>query len=160
MQIKLGEEGQIVIEDFSALQSYKIARKMEKDSIAFYQKQFDECAKEDMRKSIAFLIEGEKEHLRYFEEALESLSVNEDDGFAEDDLADFVDSGIFTPDLEKDLCGTQEAQVINVAYELEKRSIIFYHALLEHTHDEAAKKVLKDIIKEEKTHLETLKQFA
>ena len=162
MDIKLLDDGRIELGDFNALQAYKIARKLEKDGIAFYQKLLSHLPNETVNSAVKYLLETEKEHLDFFEKKISEEEDTQEDGFEEEDIMDYMDTGVF---VESDTSENSEniflqtTSALHFGLTIEKRSIEFYKALLAHTTDARGKEALRDIIYEEQRHADTLKQF-
>lgn len=162
MNIKMLDDGSIQLGDFNALQAFKIARKLEKDGVTFYTKALSLIAKKEIQDVIKYLLESEKEHLAFFESRISALQQEGEDGFEDDDVADYMDASVFpTVNVSDDSSEiySQLSRTLTFGYKCEEKSIAFYTALLKNTSDEEAKKALQEIIKEEEYHLESLKQF-
>ncbi len=162
MEIKLLDDGTMELGNFSALQAYKVARKLEKDGIDFYEKAKANVNDKKISNALQFLIDSEKKHLAFFEERIEEEQKRVEDGFEADDVADFLDSNIFPDsrlwnDLFKDTL--QVSRVLTFGAKIEKSSITFYQAMLNHVSDKEAHKALSDIISEEEDHYNSLQQF-
>jgi len=155
-------KGQMEITDFNPLEAYKIARRMERDGLSFYQKLESQSYSPEVNRALGFLLSEEKRHLRLFEDKIFELRKDTSDGFEEDDLADFLDAKVFSPfdslkNLDKYLTDKNKALKLGIA--IEKNSVSFYQACLNNLSTNAAKKDLEFLIKEENSHLAILENL-
>jgi rubrerythrin len=155
MQIKIAKDGKPVITDFSPVQAYKIAVKMEKNGIAFYEGLSKKIKDEEARREIDFLIEQEEDHLRTFQGLLGKAKEVAGDDFEEDDIVDYMNSRVFDAALEVEEARRVDHRhtALEEAMQMERRSIFFYEGCLKYAQDPAAQKTFKNIIEEEKKHL-------
>ena len=163
MNVTMNEDGTIQLSDFNELQSYKIARKLEKDGMDFYNTLLASSSEESVNSALKFLLESEKEHYDYFEKRIEELQAEKGDGFEEEDITDFVDTDIFTPqeiEQKKNIDFSNASSAILYGLIVEAKSIAFYTALQKNTTDDKGRSALEDIIEEEKKHLEHIREFA
>jgi rubrerythrin len=155
-------KGRLEITDFDSLEAYKIARKMEKDGIEFYQKLKEQNFSPAVSQALGFLLSEEKKHLKLFEEKLSDLRQTKEDGFEEESLVDFVDTKVFAPfdslnNLERYI--TDKTKALKLGTAIEKSSINFYTACFDNLKNESVKKDLNLIIKEENSHLAILENL-
>ena len=69
--MKIEEKGaDLVITDFSELETYKIAIKIEKDGISFYENLIKDEKHINAKQELEFLLQDEKKHLKTFEKHL------------------------------------------------------------------------------------------
>jgi rubrerythrin len=156
MRVEIGNNGTIVIFDFSPAQAFKVAVHMEEDGIRFYEDIARKVKDDEARREISFLIQEEKEHLRTFQGCLDAVKSGADDAFEEDDIVQYVSSKVFD--------GSQEAQdaarmdhrhtALEEALNMERRSIVFYEACLLEASDPKARGAFAKIITEERKHLQ------
>lgn len=156
MQIDYAQE-EIKISDFNAHECFRIARKIELESVALYRKLAEKLAGSPIGKTIETLLEEERAHLRTVETLLEKTEREPRDG---DLLVDYMDSHVVSPlyeqdDLDAILCNRAEA--IRLGLSVEKRALAFYTALLESTTDPGGREALEGIIEEERKHAERLR---
>ncbi len=155
MRVSIGKNGTITILDFSPVQAYKIAAKMEKNGIVFYRELAEKVKDAEARREVDFLIDQEAEHLKTFEDLLLREKKEVEDSFEEDDFVDYMNTHVF--DQSKDKLDAQRIDhrhtALEEAMDMEKRSILFYEGCLANSMDEKAKKAFKEIIGEEKSHL-------
>ena len=89
MDIKLLDDGRIELGDFNALQAYKIARKLEKDGMVFYQKLLSHLPDEAINSAVKYLLESEKEHLEFFESKITQEEEKQEGDFEDEDIVDY-----------------------------------------------------------------------
>ena len=163
MKVHLREDGGIELYDFSAAEAFKIAIKLEKEGMEFYQLILDNTTDEKIKGGLKFFLEEEKKHLDFFEEALGKAQIEEVDGFEEDDIVQYMNSGIFKrfgklktnpQSLLKEL-----AKTLKLGMLLESDSVNFYQEVLKNTEDEKGREALVIIIEEEKKHQEQLSRL-
>ena len=161
MKIELAPDGTVRIGGFNAIQAYRIARKMENDGIAFYENVRGTTRDERIKTAVTVLIDSEKKHRSFFEDALEKSNARSDNGFEEDDIVDYVSSNVFeNADKKEARTVLDDARsVVALGAEFEKKAIAFYSALLQHTDDAESQKALRVIINEERQHLETFNRL-
>lgn len=162
MDIAIRDDGTISVSDFNALQAFKIARKLERDGIAFYRQVLGQAKEAAVSHALRVLLDSEEEHAAFFEEKITLLQAESDDGFEDEDIADFMDAHIFTrAELTQRHCVdfSNAASVVEYGIVVELKSIAFYTALLENTSDDNARAAISEIIGEEQKHLETLKEL-
>ena len=155
MRVNIDKNGQITIFDFNPVQAYKIAVKMEKNGIEFYQDLLKQVRDEEARREIDFLIEQEQEHLKTFQELLNKEKEVTQDSFEEDDIVNYVNTHVFDSSSEKEKAKGMEHRhtALEEAMNMERRSIVFYEGCLLHSKGAQAKKAFKKILEEEKKHL-------
>ena len=147
---------EIKIYDFDAQECFRIARKLEEESIGFYKGLLEKLpqAKNGIKDVIGKMLQEEELHLAFFRDLLEKYHDSDDS----DMLEEMVDSKVISPlsraNLEEVLCNREEAIKLGLA--VEKRSVEFYEKLLENTEDRAGREALQKIISEEIRHSERL----
>ena len=155
MKIKDTGEG-IQIYDFSIVETLKIARKLEKEGIRFYETLLEKTIDPTVKEVIRYLLNEEKDHLKLFEKLLEREDAEALDNDGED-MLDSVDDGVFVlPPKEEWAVDFDAAMQLGIA--IEKRSLAFYLEVVKYTESEESKKILKKIIAEERKHWEELKR--
>lgn len=148
------KEGRLTVVDFNEIDAYKIASKVEKDGIEFYQELLKKLGTEDekCKKIISFLIDEERAHLKFFEESLFRLRQKSPE-FADNDEEDILysmDYGIFKG------IAHEPHQALKSAIAIEDKSIKFYECCKGHVQAAQAKQELQVIIDEEMKHREVL----
>ena len=150
---------EIMVFDFDELESYRVARKLERDGVYFYTRLKEEVSTPEIREVVEMLISDEKKHLSLFEEKVEHLCREQKVLDEDETLADIVDSHAMdilknSEQIANILCDPQEALKLGIS--TEKRSISFYNKLLQNTRDESGRAALAQIIREEEEHLDKL----
>jgi rubrerythrin len=161
MKVTVDKKGRITLSDFSALQAYKAAIKLEEQGINFYTGLLKQVKPGDARLEIQFLIEQESSHRDVFLSLLEQEKESTDDAFEEDDIVDYLNSKIFDASGEKAAAIEMDASQTSLreAMNMERRSIVFYEGCLAQANDAKAKAAFTRIIGEEKKHLAKFAEF-
>jgi rubrerythrin len=156
MKVKDTGEG-IQIYDFNPVEALKIARKLEREGIKFYEKLLEKADDPKVKEALTYLRDQEVEHLRIFEKLLarEDAEAVDDDG---DDVLESVDDGVFLLPQESDLAADFD-RALELGVTIEKRSLTFYLEVVKHTESEEGKNTIKKIIAEERKHWEELKRL-
>lgn len=147
MKVDIDKSGRITIFDFSSVQAYKIAVRMEQDGVEFYRAFAKKIKDKDLRRDIDFVIKEEEAHLELFEGLLAKEKEISGDDFEEDDIVSSINSLVFQESFQS---GTPLYEAMNK----EKRSIIFYTSCLARSKDPKVKKIFSSIIGEEQKHQE------
>jgi len=145
----------LVVTDFDEFDACRIASKIEKDGIWFYEKLAQAVKKPEVRETLNFLVQEEKRHIDFFENELQRLRSSGEDKNEDDDLLTSMDFKIFEPyqeikDLPKFLENISNALRLGMA--IEDNSVRFYQACEEKVSGYLAKQELIKIIGEEKKH--------
>lgn len=153
----------IKVYDFNALQAYKIGRHLEEEGINFYNNILKGQIKDpDVNDAIRILIKEEKEHFEILQNKIEAIATQEEDGFEEEDLEDFLDTNVVSHfrnlKKKKDIFHNRR-EAIEFGIMMENRSIMFYKALLKHTDDLSGKEAINELISQESIHLMKLKEL-
>ena len=161
MKVNIDKTGKITIGDFSTVQAYKIAVKMERDGIVFYRGLLESVKDQEAKRELDFLIKEEEGHLNSFQELLSKAKGEEGDAFEEDDVVDYIKSRVFDASLKEAKLSQMEHRhtALEEAMNMERRSIVFYEACLSESKDEKAKPAFRAIIEEEKNHLNKFAQL-
>ncbi len=157
MQIKI-HDGKPVITDFSGFDAYRMALAVEKQGISFYEKVLACTHDEKAQSMLKFLIEEERKHLSFFENALTELRQKEPDPGEDNDLLGSMDFGIYEPyNQMKEMCEviSDVGRALNLGVIIEDKSIAFYRACAEHVIADTRKE-LDEIISQEEKHKELL----
>jgi rubrerythrin len=161
MRVALDKHGRITLSDFSAVQAYKAAIRMEIQGIEFYKALRDQVKTKDVCLEIDFLIQQERSHKEVFESLLALEKEVSDDTFEEDDIVAYLNSKVFD-DTRQGASAQQmnERQTsLEEAMNMERRSIVFYEGCLAQTEDAKARAALEKIVAEEKKHLAKFAEF-
>ncbi|MCX5657782.1 MAG: hypothetical protein NTZ48_06120 [Candidatus Omnitrophica bacterium] len=95
------KKGKLVISDFNEFDAYRMASKVENDGIDFYRKFLGSVSSKDIAEAIGFLVQEEKNHLKFFQECLDALRQGKEDPSEDNDLLESMDYGIFLPGLRR-----------------------------------------------------------
>lgn len=155
------ENGELKAYDFNELESYKIARHLEEEGVKFCSEKLKSTDNEDLKKVLSFLLNEEKRHRKIFEDRISEIKDKSEDGFEEDDISDVISSGVFNSlggDLSKRDSGAY-MEVVETGIIFENRSIVFYGMCIKNTQNESGKNALREIVSEEKKHLELLQSL-
>ena len=149
--------GALFVTGFDGIQAYKIAVRIERDGIAFYEALAGKLRDPGARAAALALAGQEREHLAYFEAGLAALRAGREDGFEEDDLASFIDYGLFAP--YRGLADAVETpgKALRLGLLVEDRSAQFYEACRAAADAADARRELGRIAAEERRHAETLR---
>jgi rubrerythrin len=154
---------EIKLYDFNLLQAYKIAKHLEEQGIEFYETMLHAVRDDGLKEGLQFLLSQERDHLRLFDNKIAELSKTSEDGFEGDDIADYMDSNVFTLFSEneevKNIVKDRE-KVIGLGKIIEKRSISFYEKCVENTNDQTVKTAFEGLVEIEKQHLRKLEALA
>jgi rubrerythrin len=155
VRAQISKDGCILLSDFSPVQAFKIAKKMEQDGIQFYKDLLETLKDEEARREIGFLIEQEQQHLDTFVRLLKEQKEETADGFEEDDIIDYMNASVFEVSERKGIAGNMDHRhtALEEALNLERRSIVFYEACVRSAAGAASKKSFEKIIEEEQSHL-------
>ncbi|MCK9554757.1 ferritin family protein [bacterium] len=159
MKIIKNEEGKIEIADFDIIQAYKIAVNLEKEGIKFYAGILNSSDDNKITEEIKLLLEQEKEHLKFFETEMAKELKTRRDNFEEDDIVNYMDSGIFSAYnalKERSDILKSPFEVLGFGLMIENDSIAFYRTLRENTDDSGCIAALDRIINEENKHIERI----
>lgn len=161
MRVNIDKSGKIVISDFSPVQAYKIALRMEKDGMDFYRDLLKQVKDAEAIHEIEFLIAQEKIHLETFEGLLERVREASGDAFEEDDIVEYMNSRVFDRSKEKEEAVKMQHRhtALEEALDMERRSIVFYEGCLENARDPGAAAAFKKILEEERAHQATFAQM-
>jgi len=155
VRAQISKDGRILLSDFSPVQAFKIAVKMEQDGIRFYKDLLGTVRDEEARAEIGFLVRQEQQHLDTFTRLLREQKEETADGFEEDDIIDYMNASVFEVSLRKETAGNMDHRhtAMEEALNLERRSIVFYEACARSAGGGAPKGSFEKIIEEERSHL-------
>jgi len=156
------KNGNLVITDFNELEAFKIASKIEKDGIHFYEKLAGRVAGTRVRDTLKMLANQERDHLEFFEGELLTLRERQHDPFEEDDLLTGIDYGIFQPYQsieELDRALDTPGKALRMGIIIEEKSIRFYESCKGQVSSRGTKEEMVRIIEEEREHERLLKDM-
>jgi len=153
---------------FNALEIFEIAEQIERNGVKFYTRAADITKSSVSKKMFLELADMEREHEETFADMRKQISTKQTELVTFDPaneaslyLQAVADGHVF--DLNKDAAGQlsgkeQAGDILQMAIEAEKDSIVFYLGIKNFVSAEAVKKKIEDIISEEQGHIVTLSQ--
>jgi rubrerythrin len=149
----------MVVVDFNDIEACKIAAKIERDGLAFYEALAGRMADPSARETVLSLARQEGDHLDFFRDELARLTAMKEDPFEEDDLADVLDYGIFAPyrDLAEAVKSPEKALTLGLL--VEERTVRFYEACRDRVGSAETRQELERIIGEERAHAQKLREM-
>jgi len=155
--------------EFNAVEILEIAERIEQNGADFYQKAADIFDDTDISRTLLRLAEWESKHESIFSnmrrQILESVKKTDANKSFGENLSDAqVMAGLavfgIRPEPGDVLSGREnEADIIRVAIEREKDSIVFYTGLKGFAHSEENIQIINSIIEEELEHIRILNRF-
>ena len=153
---------------FNAFEIFEMAEQIERNGVKFYRKAAGGISDEDTRQALLDLADMEAEHEETFANMRKQISYKERELITfdpENEIALYLQAiangHVF--DLKKDpsqqLTGKETAEdILKMAIEAEKDSIVFYVGLKDFVPVKAGKDKVEDIIKEELGHVAELSE--
>jgi len=153
---------------FNAIEIFEIAERIERNGVQFYRKAAEGLSDQDLRQTLLDLADMEAEHEETFANMRKQISYKERELITFDPenemtlyLQAIANGHVF--DLKKDpseqLTGKETVEdVLKLAIEAEKDSIVFYVGLQNFVPAKAGKDKVEEIIKEEMDHIVELNQ--
>ena len=153
---------------FNAFEIFEIAEQIERNGVKFYRKAAQAFSGSDLHKTLLDLADMEAEHEETFENMRKQISYKQRELITfdpENEMALYLQAmaagHVF--DLKKDLAeqltGKETpAEILKMAIEAEKDSIVFYLGLKNFVTAETGKEKVEDIIREEQSHIVLLTQ--
>lgn len=135
---------------------------IEEEGEKFYNLFSEKAFKDEVKKIFNFLALEERRHAETFKEIYKNLEKEEfltayEDEEANKYLHAWVSAQVFIDwdRILKEDTFFNSSSAIDLAISLEKDSLLFYYGILEHL-KEKSKKIVREIINQERTHLEQL----
>ena len=146
---------------FNAGEVFEMAVKMEKNGTAFYQQAADSVTDAEHKKMLLSLAEMEVDHEKTFSCLREELGADNPDYFdpngeAAAYLKSIVDTEVF---FKREIDLSSMTTILREAIMAEKDSVLFYLGIKAMVPDEAGKKKVEAIIKEEMGHIRLLSEL-
>jgi len=151
---------------FNAIEIFEMAEQIERNGVKFYTKAAGIIQDKDTRKFLLDLSAMEKEHEKTFADMRGRISPKERELVTFDPenevtlyLQAMADGHVFDikNDLSKKLSSSHSVRdILSMAIEAERDSIVFYLGLKDFVPSEAGKEKVEAIIKEERSHIITL----
>ena len=154
-------------EALTPIEVLDIAQQIERNGVAFYEKAVELFDKPTPRVIFRTLAERETEHERLFAEMQDGLirrglttadEIVESGALSPKSMAGLAVFGISSDPAEK-LTGKETvAEIIRMAIENEKNSIVFYTGLQDFVTDEVSRRTIGGVIREEMRHIRMLSE--
>ena len=151
---------------FNALEIFEIAEKIERNGVKFYRKAAEIFADQDISQTLLELADMEVEHEETFADMRKQISNKQHELVTFDPeseialyLQAIADGHVFDlkKDISRQLSGKDSMEdILKMAIQAEKDSIVFYDALEDFVPVEAIKEKIEDIIGEEQGHNVTI----
>jgi rubrerythrin len=150
----------------NAYEVLEMAQRIERNGASFYRKAAEQTASQDLRQILLKLAADEVEHEKVFAEMAEQLAYEERkvtlfEPVAEiaEHLATLADSKVFnlSGDFSSQLTGKETpADVLKIALDKEKDSIVFYLGLKDYVPIKAGRDTVDAVLRHELGHVDTL----
>jgi len=151
---------------FNAFEIFEMAEQIERNGVKFYRRAAEIFADQDISQTLLDLAEMEAEHEETFSDMRKQISHTQRELIAfdpENEMALYLQAmaGGHVFDLKKDisqqLTGKESIEdVLNMAIQAEKDSIVFYTGLMKFVPAPAGREKVEDIISEEQAHIVVL----
>ena len=153
---------------FNAIEIFEMAERIERNGVQFYRKAAEALSDEDIRQTLLSLAQMEAEHEETFANMRKQISHKERELITfepENEMTLYLQAiangHVFDlkRDLSEQLTGKQTAEdILKLAIEAEKDSIVFYVGLKNFVPASAGKDKVEEIIEEEMGHIVDLNQ--
>jgi len=148
---------------FSLHEIYDLGIRIEKNGELFYRKAIKEFPNEGLKSLLTRLADDEVKHQEFFTRKKEALELKPEDPEMEETASAILQGilGYQTFSLKEanpaDL--KSEKDLLNLAIEFEKDTVLFYEMLTPLVTKNQTLKGLEEIVQEEKSHIEMLQAF-
>jgi len=152
---------------FNANEILLMAERIERNGARFYRRAAEVCGTDaESRRILLDLAEMEDKHEQSFAEIREALADAESrpptfdpEGDTAAYLAAMADAHVFGPDFDpaEIACDKSPEELLRMAIQLEKESIVFYLGLRDLVPPASGADRVEEILQEEKTHVATLR---
>jgi rubrerythrin len=152
----------------NAYEVLEMAQRIERNGVSFYRKAAEQAASQDLRQILQKLAADEVDHEKIFAEMAEHLAAEERKVTLFEpvtEIADYLvtlaDSKVFnlSSDFSSQLTGKETvADILKVALDKEKDSIIFYLGLRDYIPAQASKDTVDAVLRQELGHVNILTQ--
>lgn len=150
---------------FSASEILDVAIGIENNGVAFYQAMSQKTQNKDIRAIYEYLMSEEKKHLTTFQNMKGSAgnyhSPESYGGEYMRYLKSLIDNAVFSDEVrakEKAIIVNDELEALDTGIQAEKDSILFYSEM-QNIIAESDRKIIYDIVNEEKAHLRQLSEL-
>ena len=153
---------------FNADEILQMAEQIERNGAQYYRKAAESCGECELKDRLLELAEMEDGHEKTFADmrtglaSAESQSLTFDpSGETEQYLMAMADANVFDPDVDLTdaVSGMSPEEILDVAIDLEKESIVFYLGVREAVSEKAGKDKIELILKEEMSHVALLRGY-
>ena len=153
---------------FNANEVLQMAEQIERNGARFYREAAASCGECELQDRLLQLAEMEDGHEKTFADMRAGLAGAETqsatfdpEGEAVQYLMAMADANVFDPDVDltEAVSGMSPEELLDVAIDLEKESIVFYLGLRELVSDRAGKEKIEGILKEEMSHVALLRGY-
>lgn len=160
MKVKLNDSGEVEIYDFNPVEALEVAVKIEEEGINFYTSLTKAVEDDETKNGLQYLLNEEKEHLKFFETQLERARGVAEDGFEEDNIFSYLEPGVFQQFREiktnsKSVLA-DPSKAIKLGILVEEDTVKFYRAILKNTGSDEGREAWEKIIDEEVKHKDKL----
>jgi len=158
------------VENFSILEAVELAVGIEEEGISFYTHAAEKVDDEKLKKLFGILKDKEHDHIKIFRRLYSELSSKGGDPDADLYLLDpevaayfhgYIETAVFPVKgaAAQVVAACRSAEdIIRLAMQAEKDSILYYHELLHHAPFPDAEKLVREIIVEERRHFAILQK--
>lgn len=153
---------------FNAIEIFEMAERIERNGVQFYRKAAEGLSDQDLRQTLLDLADMEEEHEETFANMRKEISYKERELITFDPenemtlyLQAIANGHVFdlTKDPSEQLTGKETVEdIVKLAIEAEKDSVVFYVGLKNFVPAKAGKDKVDEIIKEEMEHIAELSQ--
>lgn len=150
---------------FNSVEVIEMAKDIEKRGLDFYKKQAKKTENDELKKLFLKLAEDEQEHYDTFSEMLEKakeLTDTDSDYVYGEDVSAYlraiIEFTVFPSEEEVEDKINSIEDVLELAINAEKDSILFYREMMEYNNEDT-NKILKRLVDEEKQHLLDLVKY-
>ena len=154
---------------FNADEIFEMAEKIEKNAVEFYREAEEKCSNDKEKQMFEKLAQMENDHAHIFAEMRTELNPEEMEETVfdpQDEGAMYLQTMASSHGTEGKISPTQKLtgsesikEVLEIAVDAEKNSVVFYSGLKEFVPQKAGKDKVQKIIKEELGHLATLREY-
>ncbi|MGM0437013.1 MAG: ferritin-like domain-containing protein [Bacillota bacterium] len=150
---------------FNSVEVIEMAKDIEKRGLDFYKKQAKKTDNDELKELLLKLAEDEQEHYDTFSEMLEKakeLTDTDSDYVYSEDVSAYlraiIEFTVFPSEEEVEEKINSIEDVLELAINAEKDSILFYREMMEYNNEDT-NKILKRLVDEEKQHLLDLVKY-
>ncbi|MBA3030520.1 MAG: rubrerythrin [Desulfobacteraceae bacterium] len=147
---------------FKTYEILDIAIQLENNAETLYRSKAREFDRSDLRELMIWMADEEKNHAQWFASLKNRVKISDEEALmremSEDLLTDFMGKACFSLDDAVFQEIRTKSELVETFIEFEEDTILFYELLQSFITDDDTAKNLKNIIEEEKKHINTFKQ--